>query len=739
MELETGNYGSPRWTYEILDCAMPMSFDTYSNCAHQCLYCFSFFQRAIKFGSEDYLHHKVRSVDVDKVKRMFLDPDAHAGQFKNYIKRRMTLQWGGLSDGFDWYEKKFLKSLELLRFFREIDYPISISTKGVWWVEDPRYMEVLKDAKNIHVKYSIITDNEEHVKALEPGVPPAAARFRAMELLGKLGIGATTLRFRPYTLGTSDLCVDSMFESGRDAGCYSVTTEFLAWESRASNTSKERLEAMSKVLGYNVWDFYVANSARASGLLRLNYDLKRPHIQRMKEKAAEVGMKFFVSDAHHKEDSYHAGCCGLPEDGPLSNVNHGQYAEAILIAKRLGKVQWSDIAEEAREVLGDIPVYAAEGFPSDTDLRLKRRYQNMYDYMHDIWNNPKSWQSPARYFGGALVPAHTDEHGDIIYIYNQPFIEHGLSLTTVNQIAKELRMTGAGNADRYDEMTADGTDFGHVAYPVFVLSRKRWSAENNTMKMLDASRINYSLVVSQDDYKNYKEAYPSADILIVPEANSIQKARQFVYERCKEEGYPFVWMLDDDIINVTSENKASTLRAMLSTFERFVEDYSNVAMLGPTKKGAEPVRSEFSVNQEVRGTMLVNLQTGIEFNRDVPLYEDINFAIENIKKGYVTVRHNAFAVEYDMGVGGGAANLYMKKNLQSISAELLYTNYPEHTTVEDAPAPMNKKLNVNWNTFSSTIRSRHVEAITAGAEIVDTKASEISEKSGRGAKKNVTS
>lgn len=40
MKLEDGAYASPRWSWEILDCAMPMTFDTYSNCAHQCVYCF---------------------------------------------------------------------------------------------------------------------------------------------------------------------------------------------------------------------------------------------------------------------------------------------------------------------------------------------------------------------------------------------------------------------------------------------------------------------------------------------------------------------------------------------------------------------------------------------------------------------------------------------------------------------------------------------------------------------------
>ena len=159
MNLEKGYYQSPRWSWEILDCAMPMTFDTYSNCAHQCVYCFAYFQRAVGDSADDYLHHKVRSVSVDKVKRMFSEPDDHARQFAWYIKQKRVLQWGGLSDGFDWYERKFRKSLELLKFFVEIGYPISISTKGVWWLYDDEYREVLKQGAKqgmVHLKMTII-------------------------------------------------------------------------------------------------------------------------------------------------------------------------------------------------------------------------------------------------------------------------------------------------------------------------------------------------------------------------------------------------------------------------------------------------------------------------------------------------------------------------------------------------------------------------------------------------------
>ena len=117
------DYASPRWTAEYPDCSMPMTFDTYSNCAYGCIYCFSQFQRAIGKSKEKYLKKEVHAVDVDRIKKMFTDPDSNS-QFGNYIKARKVMQWGGLSDQFDEFERKYGVTLELLRFFRESkDFP----------------------------------------------------------------------------------------------------------------------------------------------------------------------------------------------------------------------------------------------------------------------------------------------------------------------------------------------------------------------------------------------------------------------------------------------------------------------------------------------------------------------------------------------------------------------------------------------------------------------------------------
>ena len=42
----------------------------------------------------------------------------------------------------------------------------------------------------------------------------------------------------------------------------------------------------------------------------------------------------------------------------------------------------------------------------------------MGDYLHEIWNNPKSSKSPFKYFEGVLYPVGLDENNDVIYKYN---------------------------------------------------------------------------------------------------------------------------------------------------------------------------------------------------------------------------------------------------------------------------------------------------------------------------------
>lgn len=135
-------YGSPRWTGEIADCSLPVTFDTYSNCSFGCVYCFSQYQRAIGGAKYDYLNKKVKCINVEKVKKLFTGENK--GQFWAYLKDKRPIQYGGLSDQFDEFERKYGQTYEMLKFLKEINYPICFSTKSAWVFHDKKYQDLFK-------------------------------------------------------------------------------------------------------------------------------------------------------------------------------------------------------------------------------------------------------------------------------------------------------------------------------------------------------------------------------------------------------------------------------------------------------------------------------------------------------------------------------------------------------------------------------------------------------------------
>lgn len=396
---------------------MPMTFDTYSNCSFGCLYCFSQFQRALGTGKYDYANKVAYQVNVEKVKRMFLDPDNHAGQFAPYIKQRRVMQWGGLSDEFDGNERRLGKTLELLRFFKEIDYPLCFSTKGVFWTKDERYMELVRGQKNWNFKFSIITLDEEKAKILEHGVPSPRERLDALERIANADAGGATLRLRPFVIGVSTPTYLDLIREGSSRGASALSTEFLCVETR-SNVFKALLPKFNALCGFDVMAFYKAHS-RSSGYLRLNRAIKEPFVMKMRDECARLGMRFYVSDAHFKELCNNGSCCGLP---PNWNYSRGQFCEALQIAKRNGFVYFSDIEKDIRDILGGFQWKYASGFNTNSsESKAHFEGMTMADYMRWLWNNPQAGQSPYKLFLGVLVPVDggktKDEHGNLIYEY----------------------------------------------------------------------------------------------------------------------------------------------------------------------------------------------------------------------------------------------------------------------------------------------------------------------------------
>ena len=407
------SYSSPRWTGEIADCTLPVTFDTYSNCSFGCVYCFSQYQRGVGASKGDYLAKKVKSVNPDDVIRLFKGEDKE-NQFYPYIKTKRPIQWGGLSDQFDGFEKKYGVTYKILKYLREINYPISFSTKSAWVFKDPKYQEIFKGADNWNMKFSIITLDEKDAAKIEQGVASPQERLEAMRIYNSLSKGGTTLRLRPFIVGVSDKTYLDLIRAAKDAGATAVTTEFFCLEERSARKAKKNYDIISECAGFDIVDFYKKYSV-GTGYLRLNRKVKEKYIKKMRELCHSLGMRFYVSDAHYKECCDNCSCCALP---PQWNYSRGNFSAALQIAKKTGEVRWSDI--EGDMYFLEFPYVRAQGFNTNSaENRDRFMGMTMKEYLRYIWNNPKRGQSPYKLFERVLLPDGYDENGDVIYKYNQ--------------------------------------------------------------------------------------------------------------------------------------------------------------------------------------------------------------------------------------------------------------------------------------------------------------------------------
>lgn len=373
-----------------------------------------------KKGKHNYQKNKVSYVNTDIVKKIFTEEEVtnQYRQFKDYTKNRKVMQWGGLSDQFDMYEKKHGITLELLKYFKKINYPLCFSTKSTWVFYDERYRELFKGQDNWNMKISIINLNAETSSVMEKGVASPMERLKAGREYTKLNNGGFTLRLRPFIIGLTDKDNEhlELIKLAAEHGATAVSTEFFCLEARADANLKARYKRMSEIIGFDIWDFYKKYST-GSGYKRLNYNLKTPYITQMKKLCDQIGLRFYVSDAHHKEKCANGSCCGLPNTW---NYSRGQFTEALLIAREKGEVRFSDVNKDL-ETFKNIPYNRAVGFNTVSSVnRLKLANYTMYDYIRKQWNLPNSLRSPYKYFGGILTPTGLDENKDVIYKYNKP-------------------------------------------------------------------------------------------------------------------------------------------------------------------------------------------------------------------------------------------------------------------------------------------------------------------------------
>ena len=100
---------------QIFLCDVPIRFDTYKGCSHNCKYCF--------------VQRKKDISEIDKgetAKALLNFINGHRGKDLKWCDWNIPLHWGGMSDPFQPAEKRYRLSYECLKVFAETQYPFIV-------------------------------------------------------------------------------------------------------------------------------------------------------------------------------------------------------------------------------------------------------------------------------------------------------------------------------------------------------------------------------------------------------------------------------------------------------------------------------------------------------------------------------------------------------------------------------------------------------------------------------------
>ncbi len=425
-------YQCPRISGEYMDCSLPLTADTTSLCSFNCNYCFAKYQKS----NNPALKGKpinINPLNFVQFKKFMEGGFPNNPYYKNFIKHKFPIHFGGLSDSFDHYEKENKVTLKVLKLMVDLNYPCIFSTKGNIMVEG-EYYEILKKAapnKNFIFQFSIVTNNPDKAKILDEGCPSVDERFAAMKKLSDLGYW-TVLRLRPFIIGASDDGLDEMFKKASDAGARALSTEFYCYDCRLSGDALKMYDAVSKAVGFDIKDYFKKLSpSERGGYRRLNRDVKEKHVKKMWLLCKKYGMQFNISDPDFKELNQSGSCCGVPStkeeyDSDCINWSRGQLTHAVsqLLQRYLkGEkdlyLTADDVIKNMANDWGAETKYYGDSLKCwNPDIQLKD--MNHKSEFIQAWNNTKSAGNPYNYFHGLLKPFKLDKNKNIIYKFNPP-------------------------------------------------------------------------------------------------------------------------------------------------------------------------------------------------------------------------------------------------------------------------------------------------------------------------------
>lgn len=254
---------------QIVLCDLPIRFDTYKGCSHNCKYCF--------------VQRKKDISDIEKgetVKSLINFINGQRSQDTSWCNWNIPLHWGGMSDPFQPCEKKYKLSLECLKVFAKTKYPFVVSTKGSLIVND-EYLNILKEC-NCVVQISMVCSQYDK---LETGAPTYEERLEMVKKLSKV-VQRVNIRIQPYMTQIFKEVKDNI-KLLADAGAYGIIVEGMKFAKR-----KVGLEKVGADFCYKK-------------------EILQQQFIELKKEAHRYGLKFYCGENRLRTLGDDMCCCGI--------------------------------------------------------------------------------------------------------------------------------------------------------------------------------------------------------------------------------------------------------------------------------------------------------------------------------------------------------------------------------------------------------------------------------------------
>ena len=201
------------------DVPFERSINPYQGCEHGCIYCYA-------RPSHSYLD---LSPGLDFETRIFYKPNAASRLLEEWEKpsyecKPITI--GANTDPYQPAEKQTQTTRQLLELFEKHGHPVNIITKGALVTRDIDLLGSLAQRRLCSVAVSLPTMDVALKRIMEPRVPSAGARLRAIEELTKSGI-PTSVLVAPIIPAVNDGEIESIVRAAAEAGVTQASYIFL--------------------------------------------------------------------------------------------------------------------------------------------------------------------------------------------------------------------------------------------------------------------------------------------------------------------------------------------------------------------------------------------------------------------------------------------------------------------------------------------------------------------------------